>query len=154
MELKEGERAPNFTLRATGGRMISLSDFRGKRNVVIFFYHQDGDPVCTAEAEAFRDLHPQFEAAGTTVLGVSSDSILEHDSFARTCRLKYFLLSDEDRMVWNTYATCRGEKHMLGDERLTVVVDREGVCRRIWPEVSVDGHAQEVLEFVMEIGGA
>lgn len=154
MELREGEKAPNFTLRATGNRMVSLSDFRGKRNVVIFFYHQDGHPVCTAEAVSFRDLHPQFEAAGATVLGISSDNILQHDSFARACGLKYFLLSDEDRVVWNTYATCRGEKHLLGEDRLTVVVDRNGVCRRIWPEVNVDGHAQEVLEFVTTLGEA
>ncbi len=148
MELREGQKAPNFTLRATGGRMISLSDYRGKRNVVVFFYHQDGHPVCTAEAEAFRDLHPDFEAAGAIVLGVSSDTVLEHETFARAGKLKFFLLSDEDRVVWNTYATCRGERHLLGEDRLTVAIDRDGVCRRIWSEVDVDGHAREVLEFV------
>ena len=148
MELREGEKAPNFTLRATGGRLISLSDYRGKRSVVVFFYHQDGQPICTTEAESFRDLHPDFEEAGAIVLGISSDHIFEHESFARATKLKYFLLSDEDRVVWNTYATCRGEKHLLGEDRLTVVIDREGVCRKIWAEVNVDGHAQEVLEFV------
>jgi len=148
MELKEGQKAPNFTLRATGGRTVSLSDYRGKRNVVVFFYHQDHHYVCTAEAEAFRDLHEQFEQAGAAVLGISADNVLDHESFARACKLKFFLLSDEDCVVWNTYATCRGEKHLLGEDRLTVVVDKEGICRKIWPEVSVDGHAHEVLEFV------
>jgi peroxiredoxin Q/BCP len=151
MVLTEGEKAPNFTLHATGGRTVSLSDYRGKRSVVIFFYHQDGHPVCTTEAESFRDLHPGFEEAGAIVLGISSDHIFEHESFARATKLKYFLLSDEDRVVWNTYATCRGEKHLLGEDRMTVIIDREGICRRIWSEVSVDGHAQEVLEFVAGI---
>jgi peroxiredoxin Q/BCP len=147
--LVEGQKAPNFTLRATGGRMISLSDFRNKRSVVVFFYHQDGHPVCTSEVESFRDLHSDFEEAGATVLGISSDHILDHESFARKARLKYYLLSDEDRVVWNTYATCRGEKHLLGEDRLTCVIDREGIVRRIWPEVTVEGHAEEVLSFVL-----
>jgi peroxiredoxin Q/BCP len=148
MLLTEGEKAPNFTLRATGGRTISLSDFRGRRHVVLFFYHQDGHPVCTTEVESFRDLHPSFEEAGAAVLGISSDHVLEHESFARGTRLKYYLLSDEDRIVWNTYSTCRGEKHLLGEDRLTFVIDKEGICRKIWREVTVDGHAEDVLVFV------
>ena len=149
MLLKEGEKAPNFTLRATGARTVSLSDFRGKRHVVIFFYHQDGHPVCTNEAESFRDLHSDFEEAGVTLLGISADHVLDHECFARATRLKYYLLSDEDRVVWNAYSTCRGEKHLLGEDRLTCVIDKEGICRRIWSEVRVDGHAEEVLSFVM-----
>jgi peroxiredoxin Q/BCP len=149
MLLREGEKAPNFTLRATGGRMISLSDFRGRRNIVIFFYHQDGHPVCTRVAEAFRDLHSDFEEAGAAVLGISSDNIFDHESFARANRLKYYLLSDEDRVVWNAYSTCRGEKHFLGEDRLTVVIDKECTVRRMWLDVTADSHAEEVLAFVM-----
>jgi peroxiredoxin Q/BCP len=149
MLLAEGEKAPNFTLRATGGRIISLSDFRGKRNVVIFFYHQDGHPVCRSEAEAFRDMHSDFEEAGAALLGVSADHVLDHESFARAVRIKYNLLSDEDRVVWNAYSSCRGDKHLLGEDRLTCVIDKEGIVRRIWPEVTVDGHAEEVLSFVL-----
>lgn len=128
--------------------MLSLSDFRGRRNVVLFFYHQDDSELCTAEAEAFRDLQPQFEETGSAILGVSKDSILDHDSFARKSKLKYYLLSDEDRVVWNAYSTCRGEGHLSPDDRLTCVIDKEGIVRRIWPQVSVQGHAEEVLEYI------
>jgi peroxiredoxin Q/BCP len=149
--LREGEKAPNFTLRATGDRMISLSDFRGRRSVVLFFYHQDGSDLCAAEAEAFRDLHPSFEEAGSAILGVSGDNIIDHESFARKSKLRYYLLSDEDRVVWNAYSTCRRERHLSPDNRLTCVIDKEGIVRRIWPEVNVSGHGEEVLDFVKSL---
>ena len=149
--LCEGEKAPNFTLKATGGRMLSLSDFRGKRNVVLFFYHQDGSEPCTSEAEAFRDLQPTFEEAGSAILGVSRDNIIDHEAFARKSKLKYYLLSDEDRIVWNAYSTCRGEAHLSPDDRLTCVIDKEGIVRKVWPQVSVPGHSEEVLDFIKSL---
>lgn len=149
--LREGEKAPNFTLKATGGRLTSLSDFRGRRYVVLFFYHQDGHPVCTLEAEAFRDLHADFDAAGAAIIGISSDHVLDHETFARRSRLRYQLLSDEDKVVWNAYSSCRGDKHLSADEHLTCVIDKQGVVRKIWPEVHTDGHADEVLAYVSSL---
>lgn len=149
--LQEGEKAPSFTLQATGGRTVSLSDFRGRRSVVLFFYHQDGHPLCTAEAEAFRDLHEDFDAVGAAIIGISADYVVDHDSFARKTHLRFHLLSDEDRNVWNAYSSCRGDKHLSPDDRLTLVVDKEGIVRRIWLEVTVEGHANEVLEFAKSL---
>lgn len=146
--LREGDKAPNFTLKATGGRLISLSDFRGRRNVVLFFYHQDSHPVCTIEAEAFRDLHADFDAAGAAIIGISADHVMEHETFARRSKLRYQLLSDEDKVVWNAYSSCRGDRHLSADDHLTCVVDKDGVVRKIWPEPIVDGHADEVLAYV------
>jgi peroxiredoxin Q/BCP len=150
--LCEGEKAPSFTLQATGRRTVSLSDFRGRRSVVLFFYHQDGHPVCTAEAEAFRDLHEDFNAAGAAIVGISADYMMDHDSFARKSHLRFSLLSDEDRIVWNAYSSCRGQKHLSPNDRLTCVIDKDGIVRRIWPEVTVDGHAAEVLNYVVSMG--
>lgn len=149
--LCKGEKAPNFTLRATGGRSVSLSDFRGKRSAVLFFYHQDGHPLCTMEAEAFRDLHAEFDAAGAAIIGISADNVIDHESFARKSKLRYQLLSDEDRVVWNAYSSCRGEKRLSPDDRLTCVIDRDGIVRGIWPTVDIDGHADEVLVFAASL---
>ncbi len=152
--LCEGQKAPNFTLQATGRRTVSLSDFRGRRNVVLFFYHSDNHPLCTAEVESFRDLYDDFASTGTAVIGISSDHQMSHESFARKNRLQFPLLSDEDRIVWNAYYSCSGRKHLLVDNRLTCVIDRDGNVRKIWPEVIVDGHAAEVLAVVCTLRDA
>jgi len=146
--LREGEKAPSFTLRATGGRTVSLADFRGRRNVVLFFYHQDDTSACTREVEAFRDLYEDFEQSGTAILAISADSILDHDAFARKCHVRFHLCSDQDRLIWNAYSSCRGDKRLSSEDHITFVIDREGIVCKIWPEVDVEGHANEVLAFV------
>jgi len=149
--LQVGEKAPNFTLRATGGRSISLSDYRGKRDVVLFFYHQDDDPICTRIACSMRDLQPDFESAGAAILGVSEDSVITHETFARKNRLRYYLLSDEEKVVWNAYTTTREGHAAITSLRMTCVIDRDGVVRKVWPEIDLDTHAAEVLQYITQM---
>ncbi|NLN78965.1 MAG: peroxiredoxin [Armatimonadetes bacterium] len=148
--LCEYEKAPNFTLQAIGRRTVSLSDFRGKRNVVLFFYRRNDNPICLAEAEAFRDLYDEFILADTAIVGISADHLMDHESYARKNKLPFVLLSDEDRVVWNAYSSYRDEsgKPISSKDRLTCVIDKEGRVRKIWPEVTAEGHAAEVLAFV------
>lgn len=154
--LSEGRKAPDFTLPATGGKTISLSDFKGKQNVVLYFYPKDNTPGCTKEACFFRDVQSEFEAAGAVILGVSIDSIKSHESFAAKYHLMFPLLSDEDKSVSTAYGVFREKsmygKTFLGVERTTFVIDKEGFIRKVWPKVKVEGHIDEVLEFVRTLG--
>jgi peroxiredoxin Q/BCP len=150
--LEEGDKAPDFTLPATGGNTISLSDFRGEKNVVLYFYPKDNSSGCSKEATSFRDLMPEFEKADAVVLGVSADSLESHEKFARDYSLPFPLLSDESKEVSTAYGVFK-EKNMygrkvMGIERTTLVIDKEGVIRKIWPKVKVEGHAEQVLDFV------
>ena len=150
--LSEGQKAPDFTLPMTGGKSVSLSDYTGKKNVVLYFYPKDDTPGCTKEACSFRDVQGEFEAAGTTILGVSVDSVKSHESFARKHNLLFPLLSDEQKKVVEAYGVWK-EKSMygktyFGTERTTLAIDKAGIIRKIWPKVRVEGHIDEVLEFV------
>src|SRR4051794_26622280 len=97
--IQVGDPAPLFSAEAHSGERISLADFRGKQAVVLFFYPQDGTPVCTAEACAFRDSHADFLAAGAMVIGVSADSLDRHRDFAARRQLPYPLFSDADGAI-------------------------------------------------------
>lgn len=153
--LSEGQKAPEFTLPATGGKTISLADFAGKQNVVLYFYPKDNTPGCTKEACSFRDVQSEFEAAGTVILGVSIDSIKSHENFAQTFHLMFPLLSDEDKNVSTAYGVFKEKsmygKTFLGVERTTFAIDKQGVIRKIWPKVKVEGHIDEVLDFVKSL---
>lgn len=148
-QIAPGAPAPEFTLPATGGRTISLSDLRG-RAVVLYFYPKDNTPGCTREGQDFRDLYTQFEAAGVTVLGVSRDSVASHEKFKAAENFPFDLLSDTDETLCRAFDVIRPKnmygKQVMGVERSTFLIDREGVLRREWRKVKVDDHAAEVLE--------
>ncbi len=150
--ISEGQKAPDFTLQATGGKTVSLADYRGSKNVVLYFYPKDDTPGCTKEACFFRDVMSEFEAAGAVILGVSIDSIASHEKFASKYNLLFPLLSDEDKSVSTAYGVFKEKsmygKTFLGVERTTFAIDKEGVVRKVWPKVKVEGHIDEVLEFV------
>jgi len=144
-----GQPAPDFALPATGDRTLRLSDLRG-RNVVLYFYPKDDTPGCTTEGRDFRDRAEQFEAANTTVLGVSRDSVKSHERFRDKHDLGFDLLSDAGEEACAAYDVIR-EKNMFGRkvrgiERSTFLVDADGVLRREWRGVKVPGHVDEVLE--------
>lgn len=158
-ELKEGGRAPRFTLPAINldtigltGDTLALKDLLGERIIVLYFYPRDNTSGCTLEAEGFREVKGQFTRAGAVVLGVSTDSIASHQKFAAGHKLNFPLLADEDHAVAEKYGAWQ-EKKMYGKTvqgivRSTFVIDRSGKIARIWPKVSPEGHAREVLEFV------
>ena len=95
--LKEGQKAPDFKVQASNGKEISLTDFKGKKRVVLYFYPKDNTPGCTVEACAFRDSNKSVEKMDAVVLGVSPDSVKSHNSFIDKFKLPFILLSDEEK---------------------------------------------------------
>ncbi len=153
--LQEGKPAPDFALPSTEGQEIRLSDFKGKKNIVLFFYPKDNTPGCTKEACDFRDSQKKIDRADTVVLGVSADSLKSHDVFRKLFKLPFPLLSDENKEVIKKYGvwaekSLYGKKYM-GIERTTVVIDKDGKVRKIFPKVKVNGHSDEVLQVLNEL---
>jgi len=147
--IKEGNKAPTFTLPDSTGKKISLKDFLGKK-VVLYFYPKDMTSGCTKEACDFRDTHPNFKKLKAVVLGVSPDSIDSHKKFSDKYELPFTLLSDENKKVLEKYGVWKeksmyGRKYM-GVERTTVIIDEKGFIRKIFPKVNVNGHVEEVLK--------
>ena len=150
-ELRVGDPAPAFTLQATDGSTVSLSDFRGK-TVVLYFYPKDDTPGCTKEACGFRDERPRFAKSDAVVLGVSRDSVASHERFTRKYGLTFPLLSDPDASVAKAYGVYK-QKSMYGRtswgiERTTFVIDPRGRIAALFPKVSVNGHVEAVLEAI------
>ena len=147
--LAAGTNAPDFTLPRDGDGTVSLSGLKG-RKVVLYFYPKDDTPGCTIEAIDFTRLAPEFDAAGTTVIGLSKDSVKAHDKFCRKHGLGIILASDEGGTTCEDYGVWV-EKSMygktyMGIERTTFLIGADGKIVRIWPKVKVEGHAQEVLD--------
>jgi peroxiredoxin Q/BCP len=148
LKLKEGDKAPEFSVNTSGGGKISLTDFKGK-NVILYFYPKDDTPGCTKEACAFRDHFADFKKRGAVVLGVSPDSVKSHDKFVGKFKLPFTLLADEDKKIVEAYGVW-GEKSFMGRKylgvyRVTFLIGPDGRIKKIWPEVKPDEHAQEVL---------
>jgi thioredoxin-dependent peroxiredoxin len=151
VSIEPGQPAPDFSLPRDGGGTLSLSDFAGKP-VVLYFYPKDDTPGCTKEAQSFTETAESFASASATVLGVSKDSVKKHDKFRDKYGLGIALLSDEEGDVCERYGVW-AEKSMygktyMGIERATFLIDGEGRIARVWRNVKVDGHAEEVLEAV------
>ena len=147
--LKEGDKAPDFTVRDGEGKTVKLKDFRGKK-VVLYFYPKDDTPGCTREACAFRDAFGKFKRRGIEVLGVSLDSEASHKKFAAKFDLPFHLLADTDRAISEAYGTYGEKKFMgrkyMGNHRMTFLIDEKGKIKRIFDKVKPDEHAEEVLE--------
>ena len=144
IKLEIGDRAPDFTLQSNTGEKISLSQFLGKKKVVIFFYPMDASPVCSREAEAFKNKYETFKELGAEVLGISSQSVDSHKSFSNHHDLPYFLLSDLDNCVRKLY----GVSSTLGilPKRMTFVIDEEGRIKYIFSsQLQPAKHAEEAL---------
>lgn len=148
-ELAAGSKAPAFTLQRDGGSQVSLKDFKGG-NLVLYFYPRADTPGCTKEAIAFSGLRKAFAKTGTEILGVSADPIRAQDKFKSKHKLTIALASDETKRMLEAYGAW-GEKSMYGRKymgviRKTFLIDAQGRIARIWPKVTVPGHAEEVLE--------
>lgn len=142
------KKAPVFKLLDQNGKSISLKDYLGE-NVILYFYPKDDTSGCTAEACSFRDDFPQFKKVDAVILGVSPDSVASHKKFQQKYSLPFTLLSDESKEVIQNYGVWKeksmyGRKYM-GVERTTVIIDKKGVVRKIFPKVKVAGHSEEVL---------
>jgi thioredoxin-dependent peroxiredoxin len=146
--LAEGVKAPLFRLPRDGGDTVALADFSGKK-LVLFFYPRADTPGCTKEAIEFTRLAGAFAEAGTAVLGVSADPVRAQEAFRDKHQLSIPLVSDEKHEMLDAYGVW-GEKSMYGKTfqgilRTTVLIGKDGRIVRIWRNVRVDGHADEVL---------
>jgi len=143
-ELKPGMPAPDFELPDQNGQTIRLSQYRGKRAVVVYFYPKDDTGGCTAEACRFRDDFPKFQSVDAEIFGISDDSIESHKGFAARYRLPFTLLSDTGGKVRKLY----GVKKTLGiiPGRVTYVIDRDGILLHVFSSQSAPArHVDEAL---------
>lgn len=145
-----GEKAPAIDLPTDGEGHFKLIDYKGKKNVVVYFYPKDDTPGCTTESKDFRDHLDAFAKADTVIIGISKDSVESHDKFKEKYCLPFALASDAESDVCERYGVW-GEKNMygkkyMGIQRATFLIDKDGTIAQSWPKVSVDGHAKEVLE--------
>ncbi len=152
--VEPGERAPAFTLTADDGSKVRLSEFRGSP-VVLYFYPRDDTPGCTREACAFRDRKAELQKLGAVVLGVSTDDLERHRQFRAKFELNFPLLVDADHKVAERYGAWR-EKNMygrksMGIQRSTFLIDSDGKVAKVWKQVKVDGHDEQVLAALAEL---
>ncbi|HVV80697.1 MAG TPA: peroxiredoxin [Pseudolabrys sp.] len=150
-DLEPGSKAPAFTLKRDGGGSVSLKDFKGKK-LVLYFYPKADTPGCTREAIDFSRLRNQFAKAGAEVVGVSADPVEKQDKFKTKHKLSIALGSDPTHEMLTAYAAW-GKKSLYGRTfmgviRKTFLIDEKGRVAKIWPKVSVNGHADEVLAAV------
>lgn len=152
--IEEGEIAPDFELPTMDGKQLKLSQHQG-RPVVIYFYPKDDTSGCTTEAKDFTSLMDQFRDAKAEVFGISPDSVLSHQKFAKKHDLAVGLASDGDKAVAAAYGvwvekSMYGRKYM-GVERATFIIDKTGKIAKVWNKVKVPGHAAEVLAAVQAL---
>lgn len=143
----------DFKLPANNGNEFSLAEETNP--VVLFFYPRDNTPGCTIENQDFARLNPEFTKSGYSLIGISRDSITSHCKFAEKFSLPFILLSDTDETVCNLFGVMKDKnmygKKVRGIERSTFVIDKNKKIIKEWRKVKVDGHAQEVLDFIKSI---
>lgn len=148
------QAAPDFTLPDQQGNEVTLSQLQGAP-VVLYFYPKDDTPGCTRQACAFRDARASYEAAGARVVGVSPDSPPTHQKFVAKYELPFTLLSDADHRVCELYGVWQ-EKNLYGKKsmgivRSTFLIDAQGIVRKVFRRVKVDGHSDKVLEAIQAL---
>ncbi|WP_028399867.1 thioredoxin-dependent thiol peroxidase [Ectobacillus panaciterrae] len=151
--IETGKKAPDFTLPASNGEQVKLSDFHGK-NVVLYFYPKDMTPGCTTQACDFRDAYDLFQEQNTVILGVSPDPLSKHAKFIEKHSLSFLLLADEQHEAAGLYEVWKLKKNFgkeyMGIERSTFLIDKDGALVKEWRKVKVKNHAEEVLSFIKE----
>ena len=155
MALSVGDTVMAFSLPTDDGGTFSDADLRGKRTI-LYFYPKDDTPGCTKQAQAFRDMVDAFQAAGVSVVGVSTDGVASHGKFKSKHGLNFPLLADEERTLAEAFGvwvekSMYGKKYM-GMERASFLIDDAGVVRQAWRRVKVPGHAEAVLAAAKALG--
>ncbi len=153
--LLPGQKAPDFTLASDEGSQVHLSELRG-RPVILYFYPRDDTPGCTREACAFRDRNADLVRLGAAVLAVSTDDLDSHHRFRAKYSLNFPLLADVDHKVAEAYGAWREKVRFgqasMGIQRSTYLIDAEGTIRKVWKNVKVDGHDEQVFQALDELG--
>lgn len=153
MTLRIGSAAPAFDVTSSDGRHLRLEDFRGKKQVVLYFYPRDNTPVCTAEACGFRDIYEELVAEDTEVIGVSVDDDASHGKFAEKHRVPFPLVADPDRKLVNAYDAVGGISRLLGGaKRVTYVIDKSGKIAAIFDSAFfAKNHVNGVKETIQKL---
>lgn len=146
--IKEGLKAPDFTLIGSDRKEHRLSDYLNK-NVILYFYPRDNTPGCSREAQDFKEAIEDFTNNNTIIIGISRDSLKSHDKFIEKYQLPFILLSDENEIVCNLYGVLK-EKTMFGKkcfgiERSTFLIDENGIIKKIYRKVKVAGHIEDLI---------
>ena len=150
MTVKVGDKAPEFTLPSQMGDNVSLSEFFGKKNVVLYFYPKDETTGCTKEACTFRDNYEELTKLGAEVIGVSGQSVESHKSFASHYGLPFILLSDEGNNVRELYGVPSSMGIIPG--RVTYIIDKKGMVRHIFnSQTQAQKHVEEAKKALLEI---
>jgi len=152
--LKEGDKAPSFTLPDQRGEKVKLSDFKGE-TVVLYFYPRADTPGCTTQACGVRDRSADYKAAGARVVGISPDEVSAIDKFAGKFDLGFTLLADADHAVAEQYGawvekSMYGKKYM-GVARATFIIDPKGKIAKVFPKVQPKKHDDLVLKALDEL---
>ena len=150
MSVKVGDKAPDFTLPSQIGDNVTLSEFLGKKNVVLYFYPKDETPGCTREACSFRDSYEELTKLGTEVLGVSAQNVESHKSFATHHGLPFILLADEGNKVRKLYGVPSSMGILPG--RVTYIIDKKGIVRHIFnSQTQTQQHVEEAKNTLKEL---
>lgn len=146
-----GDLVPPFEFECTDPNLHSFQDLRGK-NIVLYFYPKDNTPGCSLEGRDFKSLYEPFLQLNTQVIGVSRDSLKSHEKFCSKLELPFPLITDANEVLCRYFdVIIKNNKllrFLLGIERTTFLIDKEGVIQHIWRKVSARGHAQEVLSVI------
>jgi peroxiredoxin Q/BCP len=149
-----GTSVPKIKVPMTGGGEASLGEFTGKR-IVLYFYPKDSTPGCTLEGYDFKRLKNDFDSENAIILGVSKDSLKSHESFKLKCGFPFELLVDQEEKLSRAFDVIQMKslygRRYLGIERSTFVIDEKGKVAHEWRKVKVNGHAEEVLEFLRKL---
>jgi len=149
-----GTAATDFSLVNQRGEKVSLTDFRGKKNVVLYFYPKAMTPGCTVQACGIRDSKDQFDALDTVVMAVSPDSVDKLIKFEDKQELNFILLSDEDNQVTESYGAWDLKKFMgreyMGVLRSTFIIGKDGLIKHVMPKVKTKTHHDDALAWIKE----
>lgn len=153
-KISVGKPVPDIEVQATDDQKFMLSDLRGK-NVVLYFYPKDNTPGCTTEGQDFRDHYEKFRKLDTEIYGVSRDSLKSHDGFKSEQCFPFDLISDKDEKLCKLFDVIKEKslygKKYLGIDRSTFIIDRQGILRKEYRSVKVDGHVADVLAEVQKL---
>lgn len=145
---------PDFSVKSSSGKTVSLSDLKGKK-VILYFYPKDNTPGCTTEGVDFNRLLPEFEKFNTVVYGVSRDTVASHCKFRDKFGFKFELLSDEDESLCQLFDVIKEKnmygKKVMGIERSTFVIGEDQNLLAEFRKVKADGHAEEMLKYIRSL---
>lgn len=159
LKVKEGDKLPDITLKATqpekalpelkGKDTLSLNDLKGKKNIVLFFYPRAMTSGCTVESCGFRDAAGEFAKLDTVVIGISTDKLGAQQQFTEKESLNFPLLADDEFAVTKKLGAMHPQRDGIS-QRVTFVIDKEGVVRKVYDSVQVKAHPKQVLKFIEE----